>query len=385
MKLIYIILLSVFAFFSCNNKNSLVDNIYSISKTLVSKEIDIINDDTSLKSYHLHSTFSYRDDDYIMTYNSRTHALDNFNVSKRTVSHINIDSEGQNGIPHDILGIHVHSIDSIWIYTTGIITLIDSIGVVKERIRTSFSDNEFPVILTNFSCCTSRFYYNSDRKSLFYMSVSIIENRSNFFVSEYSLTDHSTKKYPLNATETKDFRNDYGWKQYPNVTYTSKSILYNFPIESNIYVIDIESGENSVWGGKSQYTPNMVKKLRSPYEFYEADRHINENVHFFEILYDPIKDIYYRLHLSNIEYNAEINSDSLYFSKTMYIMVFNNNFEIINETKLDKEKYNYLHFWGMLNSGLFIAKDNLFYKNIDYEKLQIEIFNISDMLISKLS
>ena len=171
--------------------------------------------------------------------------------------------------------------------------------------------------------------------------MSLSKGKSNFFASEYSLTDHSIKTYPLGATEDKDFRNEYGWKQCPNVTYTDKAILYNFPIESNIYVIDIESGKGSAFGGKSQYTTNSVKKLQSPFSFTDGNRHIHENVHFFELLYDSTNDRYYRLHLgSNVDYNDKMDFESLYHSKTMYLMVFNNEFEIINETKLDKERYN---------------------------------------------
>ena len=141
-------------------------------------------------------------------------------------------------------------------------------------------------------------------------------------------------------------------------------------------MIDLESGENFAYGGKSRYTANAVSKLSSPYSFEEGNRHIYENVHFFELLYDGINDLYYRLHLSNIEFDAETDFESLYQSKTMYLMVFNREFEIINVTKLDTKRYNYRNFWGMLNSGLFIGRNNMFYTGVEYEKLQIDIFSV---------
>jgi len=131
-----------------------------------------------------------------------------------------------------------------------------------------------------------------------------------------------------------------------------------------------------VFGGKSRYTSNSVKKLSTPFSFDDGNRHIFENVHFFELLYDSVNDLYYRLHLSDVEYDAVTDFEEIYHTKTMYLMIFDNQFKIINETKLDEKRYNYRNFWGMLHRGFFIGKNNMFYKDIDYEKLQLDLFNI---------
>ena len=364
------------ALLSCNEKKPLVDNFYGMQTVLVSEEIDIPIDELSLTSYLIHFCYSFQGDNYIIAHNYLTHNLDIFNVSQQTVSHIKLNLEGPDGINHDVQGIYLHSKDSIWIYTMGIISLIDFEGKVRDRIRITSLDNKIPIVSTNFTSSTSKLYYNSTRKSLFYLTMSISNEKSSFFVSEYSLSDHSIKKYPLNATEKKNLRWDYGWKQCPNVTYTENAILYNFPIESNIYVIDLESGKSSVFGGKSRYTSNSVNKLKTPFSFSEGNRHIYENVHFFELLYDGVNNLYYRLHLSDTEYEADTEFEALYQSKTMYLTVFNHKFEIINETRLEEKKYNYRNFWGMLNNGFFIGTNNMFFTGVDYEKLQIEIFNV---------
>jgi hypothetical protein len=374
MKSTYFLLFILLSL-SCKREVSLIENVYGDPVSLFSTKVDIPIDSVTINSYDRLSTYTHNNDNYILAYNYKTHALDNFNVNKQTVSHIGLMPEGSDGI-NEIQGFHAHSADSIWIYGTNIISLIDSMGRVKERINIPSLNNDVPLVITNFSICTSKLFYNSDRNSLFFLTLSVKDGKSVFFVTELSLPDHSIKRYPVNAITEKDFRNDYGWKQAPNVTYTNNAIIYNFPVESNIYVINIESGKTSVHGGKSRYTSNEVSKLKTNFDMSEGERHINGNVHFFDILYDPLKNIYYRLHLDGIEYNARTDFRTLYLSKDIYLMVYNERFEVINETKLDSRKYNYFNCWGMLSKGLFIAKDNALNNDTDFEQFQIDIFNI---------
>ena len=59
----------------------------------------------------------------------------------------------------------------------GIISLIDFEGKVRDRIRITSLDNEIPIVSTNFTNSTSKLYYNSTRKSLFYLTIDIIYNK----------------------------------------------------------------------------------------------------------------------------------------------------------------------------------------------------------------
>ena len=375
MKCNVIIFLFTFCFiFSCKENSSLIDNNYGDPQSLHKTEIDVSLDDECLNSYTLHDSFVYNNDDYLLTYNYITRNFDVFNISKKTISyHIVLMPEGPNGILNPT-GVYVHSIDSIWVSTEDRnISLIDSTGIVKERIKIPVSE-ETPLLMINFTICTSKLYYNATRNSLFYLTFSVENEKYSYNVHEYSLTNHSVKKYPIRATYDHDFRNSYGWKQFPNVTYNERSILYNFPIESNIYVIDLASEVMSVFGGKSSYTANSVSKLTMPYDFSQADRHLCENVHFFEVLYDPIKKVYYRLHFDRIDYDFSANVYPLLFSKNMYLTVFNDKLEVVDETKLDRNKYGIYSCWGVFSQGFFIGKDNPYFTDINYEQLQIDVF-----------
>ena len=367
----------VLSLVSCIDKSKLlIDNNYGTPVELNSIEVNVNIDDNTLNTYNVLSSLFYDGKDFIFANNYRTHTIDIVNITDDNISHIILDPEGPNGISEEITGIYVSSLDSIWVATMTSISLIDSGGQIKKRYSLLKSDSETAMIMHNFSICTSKAYYNKIRNSLFHLVMSVSDNKSQFFVEELSLSDDSKKNYPIRFNNDKDLRNDYGWKQFPNVTFTDSKILYNLPIESNIYVIDIETGENNIYGGKSKFTENEVGKLILPYDFEQANRHICENIHFFEVNYDPIKNVYYRLHSGKIAFDATQDFESILNKKELYLTVFNNKFEIINETKLETQKYNFRNCWGITSQGFFMTRGNMYYKNANYEQFQIDIFNI---------
>ncbi len=366
----------LFIAFSCN-ETTLISNKYGNFIELKKTELDINIDEQTLNSYNILSPFCYDEQDYIYASNHQTRTIDLINTRGNDISHITLESEGINGIPEEISGLYVSSPDSIWIATMTGIILIDSTGKVVNRYSLlDREESEMAFIMCNFSTCTSKIYYNKKRNSLFYLVMSVINNKSAFFVEELDLSNNRKKKYPLYFNTEKNLRNNYGWKQCPNVTFTDTQILYNLPIESNIYTINIESGQNNIFGGQSRFTANEVKKLKSPYDFEQGNRHICENVHFFELNYDPGNNVYYRLHFGKVSYDATLDFESLLSKKELYLMVFDNEFKVINETKLDNQKYNYRNCWGILSEGLFIAKSNFLNENVNFEQFQIDIFHL---------
>jgi hypothetical protein len=362
-------------FLSCSN-NSLVNNKSGSPVDLGKNEIHVNMDENTVNGYNLLSTL-YNGEDFAVAYNSYTHSVDVINITKDTVSHIVLDSEGPDGITHTVSGIYAHTLDSIWVSTVENIVLVDSAGHVKRRVSLLRKEGEVSLTITNFSIGTSKIYYNSKRNSLFSLMMSVSSDKAGFFVEEYSLLNGSIKKYPVTMVVEKNLRYSYGWKQCPNVTFTDTKILYNFPIESNVYVIDVETGNNMVYGGKSQYTNNEVGPLNFPYDFEKANRHIIENVHFFELNYDPVNDVYYRLHLNRTGSDVTRDFEDIYNCREMYLTVFNSEFEVINESKLDNFTYNYRNCWGILSKGLFIAKSNFHRKDINHEQFEMDVYRVA--------
>lgn len=362
---------------SCTNEdNGLLINQYGPSISLDKTDMNIHIDENTLCSYQTLSTFREKNDDELLfAYNSPMHSLDVFSLKNKKISHIQLESEGKNGILRHASGLYVHNKDSIWLYSQGLLYLINSYGKVNKTIKLPFPTGGFPLVETNFSMSTSKLFYHPIRESIFYLTVTPTEESANYLVYEYFTKTDLLKTYPLKGgiLEKKAGRN-FGWMQFPNVTYSENDILYNFPINSNIYKINIETGNESSFGGQSKYTSNVVSELCMPYNFQDADKHLIENVHFFEIQYAPKKNVYYRLHLDNVNFSTEIKSNLLYNSKKIYLTIFNKNFEIIYENELDRKTYSYLNSWGVLNNRLFITKDNLLNDNKDFDSFEIDLF-----------
>ena len=231
------------------------------------------------------------------------------------------------------------------------------------------------MVETNFSMATIKLFYHPQRNSVFYLSVTPTEESATYIVYEYSLNSGTFKTFELKGSETEKFAGKrFGFKQFPNVTYTDQDILYNFPISSNIYRIDIETGKETAFGGKSRYTPNLASELTMPYDMKDASKHHIENIHFFEIQYDPYKNIYYRLHLDKTENVSTTPFRTLSDSKELYLTSFDKNFRITSETKLENNIYTHYNSWGVLDNGLFITEDNLLDENKDFEAFQLVIF-----------
>ncbi|MCI1648508.1 MAG: DUF4221 domain-containing protein [Bacteroides sp.] len=359
IKDFFYFILTASLLFSCSKKEQkLCENHYGKPVSLSKRELKIPIDASTLSSYQVLSTYYEKDKtDYIFAYNSKMHAIDIFNLKDKVISHIPLQSEGQNGVLEQAAGIYVHNPDSIWLYSQGNLYLLNKEGKVKSKHVLPFPTKGFIKIETNFSISTSNIFYHQERQSIFYLTATPTTESANYEAYEYSLRTNQFKSYTLKGglAEEKSGRN-FGWKQFPNVTFTPQYIVYNFPITSNIYCIDIETGKEYIHGGQSKYTPNIVSELKMPYDFKKADKHLLENVHFFALQYDPYGKVYYRLHLGKTDFNQNKDFNALYYQKKMYITVFNSRFEIINETELESGKYNYFNCWGVLDKGLFITE-----------------------------
>ena len=343
---------------SCKDGGGVLNSQYGTSVILKRENISIPIDSETLTSYQIFSAYNDGEYNYILGYNSKLHAIDIIDVYDRLVSHVQLKEDGENGVLNQVSGIFVHSMDSIWVYSQNHLYLIDTLGCVKNSVVLPFPTGGFIVIDTNFSIATNKLFYHPERESIFYLTAIPTEVSAEYKVYEYNLNSKNFQSYDLKGGELeKESGKKYGWKQFPNVSYTLDKIVYNFPISSNVYSIDLKTKKETATGGRSKFTSNLVSELVMPYDFQMANKHLLENIHFFELQYDYSKDVYYRLHLGSVEYVDKQNFNDAYSEKNLYMTVFNKNFEIINESDLGMGGYNCFNYWGILNDAFFIARN----------------------------
>ena len=368
---------------SCTSLEArLQENEYGQPLLIYEKCDSMAVDDSTLTSYNLFSLYQDSLGCHIYAYNNHFHTLDLLNLDDGGISHVQLQKEGKDGVAQDLYGMYVHTEDSIWLYAQPFLYLLDGKGYVRNKVELPFPKQGFINLETNFSISTNRLFYHPQRKSVFYLCVIPTVESARYEVYEYDLCSDSVQTYLLEGGDLEKMSGQhFGWKQYPNVSYTDSLIVYNYPITSNIYTLNFITGEQKAYGGKSRYTNNRVSELSMPYSFEDANRHLLENVHFFELLYDSRSRLYYRLHLGKISYASHEDFYMLYKKKQMYLTVFDSSFHIVSEKNLGSGVYNYYNYWGMTKKGLFLSR------NVQQSDIQETMFYWSyflpDSLIEK--
>jgi hypothetical protein len=370
--------ISIFLFiflFSCINENYKVIN--NKTSDIIITELETISDSIELtedylNNYYTQTLFSKNSNDYMVAHNHKTHYIDIFNISKKEMSNIKLYEEGQNSINRDINGIYANSIDSIWLYSTGNIYLLNTLGEIEKKYNLPVDKDEFIINSTNYANATIKLHFDSSRNALFYTSIRMGDKNS-FFINELNILTMKVEKTELIYTESEQgIGKKFGWMQHPNVTYKNNLIIYNFPFNSNIYTINLDSKERNSFGGKSIYTKNYAAET-TEMAIDNWFRHTIENIHFYEINNDKYKDCYYRLHLDGADFNSKDYKGDQLNSKRLFLTIFDSSFNIINEFPLTKNKYNIVGGWGVLKDGFFIIKDNPLKENVNYEQLEYDI------------
>lgn len=344
---------------SCTNLDSrLYENEYGKPLLFQEKCDSMAVDDSTLTSYNLFSLYQDSMGCRLYAYNRHFHTLDLLDLDDGGVSHVQLQKEGKDGIALDLYSMCVHTPDSIWLYAQPFLYLLDGNGSVRNKIELPFPKQGFINLETNFSISTNRLFYHPQRKSVFYLCVTPTAESARYEIYEYDLRSGDVQTYLLEGGDLERRSGQhFGWKQYPNVTYTDSLIVYNYPITSNVYTLNFITGEEKAYGGKSRFTANRVSELSMPYSFEEANRHLLENVHFFELMYDCKSQLYYRLHLGKIPYTSREEFHVLYKKKKMYLTVFDSSFRIVDEKELGIGIYNYFNCWGITKEGLFLARN----------------------------
>lgn len=314
-----------------------------------------------LKSYYL-SSFVHQDSiNALVGYNYRLHSLDYINLKTKRVTQTQLSDEGPNAITR-LSGIYANTLDSVWVTDESEYAyLLDSTGVIKKTVnfKKYMDKSEQLFINTNYAMHTSHLYYNNARQSLMFLVKNLLSNT--FGVKEVFIDDSEKKSITYKLLPSKivtELNKDYVYMNAPNVNFVGENIIYNYPVESSVYTLNILTNERNYYLGKSCYTSNVVKKCTSPENYSALEKHRIENPHFYDVMYIPKFKIYARLHVDKVEFDAKKSFDNLINDRDLYLMLFNDNFSKICEVKLLKRRYNYFTGWSASYGGIILFVDN---------------------------
>ena len=160
----------------------------------------------------------------------------------------------------------------------------------------------------------------------------------------------------------------------PNVNFVDNKIIYNYPYESTIYLLDMDSGKQLLIDAPSCYTSNKAQTCNANgYSIWE--RHRIENVHFYDIMYLPECKTYIRLHIGGIDFSEKESVQTLLDSRPIYMMAFDKDFNIMGESKLAGKRYSCFTGWCALKNSVLLFNENSLSDSISYETLNVDIIS----------
>lgn len=348
--------------YGCDQKKKTCEEKDAVTCHIVEKHIPA-SDVLYLKAYPLSASYQTSKDTIILGYNYRSHALDVIDCRTDSVREIRFEKEGNNAVTGRLAALYVHNMDSIWIYSESMQAyLVDQTGSIRQKLNLNdyLQDGEELLLMNNHAVCTSRLYYDALRGTLLYGIVNRNSSPCTFKVCELDLKSlEIVNEYSLQASlADKDVSSGYAnMNNAVNIAFHDSLIVYNYPIESHIYVLNRLTGSFRALEADSRYTKNCAEKcLSKDYSLWE--RHQIENPHFFDVMYLSEVGIYARLHLGGVAYRQDTDLGQLSDSRSLYVSFYDTDFHKLGEQMLPERRYSYYTGWCGMNDGILLFVDN---------------------------
>jgi hypothetical protein len=146
----------------------------------------------------------------------------------------------------------------------------------------------------------------------------------------------------------------------------------------SLFVYDLDFNLKSVHLGKSSLAKGF-EKTTYPLSKEESDRLTISQTHYPRLIYDPHRRLYYRFAFIGRTYNPNELIDYKSTLKNPFsIIVLDDSFKKLEEILFPGSTYN-LYQAFIAENGLYLPKTNLFYTNLDEDKVKYEIFDFSSL------
>ena len=373
LKFIFFILIAFLA--SCmeqKSQNKIKNNIVEVEVEEMKFPPQTV---LQLKSYYLSSAVHTDSADFLIGYNYRLHSLDYMNLQSKEVTQTILSDEGPDAVI-SLTGLYANSLDSIWMSDESErVFLLDNAGQIKTTVNLKeyLQDTEQLLINTNHAMFTSHLYYNEIRQSLMFL---VKKMASQTFVVRELFLDKGKDAIDYELEPSRiipDITSGYAFINAPNVNFTTTDIIYNYPFQSSVYTLDIQTGERKYVPAQSQYTENIVERVEPGTDYSTIEKCRIQNPHFFDVMYIPKLKKYVRLHLGGVDFDEKRGRDELMNDRILYLMIFDEKMKVLGESKLLEHRYNNFTGWSVSYNGVALFVDNILDEEDDTEDLAIDV------------
>ncbi|MDE6858998.1 MAG: DUF4221 domain-containing protein [Duncaniella sp.] len=344
----------LFTITACINQKSTENNPSSPNNGFEIQE-KTIHTNPSILSLQAYALVDYcHKNNSMYAYNFKEHAIDVLDLNNDTVSqYIKLEPEGPNGIMRDIRKLQVYAPDTIIIYDFAAIKMINNNGTINFKIE--LPENGWNRIDRNTRSNISDFKIDFNNSSILYP----IKNKEQNEIIEYNFENKKiTNHFKLNNPVNNGY---YGYMDFPNVKFYQNLIIYNYPFEADIYILDRINNSTRKITPKSKFTDYKTPKYEG-----NSDEDLNwygaENYYHSPLYFLPGKDCFVQFTLGASSYDKSHNIDKAYHDRPIYIMTFDKNLNVIGEFEISRHKYNTFAGGFPLYDSMAFFQDNMLNK-----------------------
>ncbi len=349
--LIFVITLYLFGIQSCKRQSQSSANDEPATDRLLKTETITVKSNPTVVSLLSYGLSDYcHNNRCIYSYNYKEHAIDILDLKTDTVSRsISLESEGPNAVMRELHGLQVYSPDTIVTYDFVAIKIIDSVGNVISKIELPV--NGFSRIDCNVRSNISDFKIDMDNHTILYPIKQPGKNEIiEYDFAEKNVVNHIALKNPIHEGY-------YGFMDYPNVSFYKDCIIYNYPFEANVYIYDRKSDSTRMISPKSKFTDNRIKEYDGK-SVEELSWYGASNCFYSPLYLIPGKDCFVRITLGETSLDKSDNIDKAYYDRPIYVMTFDNEFKVIDEFEIERNRYNTFAGWCPLYDRIAFFQEN---------------------------
>jgi hypothetical protein len=363
----------------CNQKPHMQDSKNSSSISHAVDTLLVPADSTTALDITVYDHFDNGDAEFLFFYNGYSHHLYGFNLSEKKYDYIiPLSRNGQEGVGN-IESMHIHSLDSIFVYERGIVKLLNSEGQVSasHNLIRSIPD-DFGFLLAN---PWFRLTYLPHTKTILLNNIYGMMNRDKSlqkpFAVYYSLVTRTSEFAPFYYSDyVKAHRGNFGYLWGASIleALDDGTVYYTFPVESKIYKQNVYTSiDYAEVDAPSNFTASTVDPLPAANDRMAASKHLVENPSYYGVLYDEYRQLFYRIHRSGRELEARDDENEIR-NVNFYITVLDKNLRYIKEVELPKNTY-LQYTWFVSRDGLCFNAASPFYRHLtDERNIEFHVF-----------
>jgi hypothetical protein len=320
----------------------------------------------------------FPEDSLLFNLNWMENAIQIYDLNKKAkIKDLKFDFEGPSGVL-DIMGIYVHSLDSIFLFNQLIsqITLIDSSGMIKNKINYQTPDNYSPAFIHN-AYFTSPPILDGNKmivKTHYYGQISKMtqeELKTKQVVYEIDLKSGTSKI--LDFTYPEDYMPE-GLKLFEaSLAEGAEKFVYSMFGDHRLFYKSDFGDTLLSKKGKSKFLPEKLPLFPiggyglayRKYSFYSP--------HYESLAFDPYRNIFIRFAFHAFEQDVSVPiSDMRNHSGPFSIQVFDSDLNLISETPFEANQYHPFDFF-IHEKGIYLSINHPLNPKNQEDKMTFEL------------